>query len=113
MQYEKDDTKVSFSQIILKLLLTVYLTYLASPLFQWGVLELADNYPEEKYYYLITVYTGMRRGAGTTSSVSFVLGGATNTGIRRLSDGYRQVCQRPDLVIRSMDKTVFYVAFNS
>ena len=48
---------------------------------------LADNISGEKYYYQISVYTGMRRGAGTKSTVYFVLSGEHgDTGVRILCD---------------------------
>ena len=43
--------------------------------FQWGVTPLIDNFVDDTYYYLITVYTGMRRGAGTRSRVGFIVAG--------------------------------------
>ena len=45
---------------------------------------------QEDHFYLMTVYTGMRRGAGTKSRVSFVLTGTkSRTRVRRLTDGVR------------------------
>ena len=61
-------------------------------LLQWGVTPLADNFPEDSYFYVIKVFTGMRAGAGTRSRVCFVIGGEeVDTGIRVLSDGVRKV----------------------
>ena len=58
--------------------------------FQWGITELADNFTVEKYYYLITVQTGLRINAGTKSNISFgIVGDRASTGLRQLSDGYR------------------------
>ena len=60
--------------------------------FQWGVTPLIDNFVDDTYYYLITVYTGMRRGAGTKSRIGFIVCGEDgDTGIRELSDGVRSV----------------------
>ncbi|XP_077980091.1 polycystin-1-like protein 2 [Glandiceps talaboti] len=62
---------------------------------KWGVTPLADNNPYDKYFYEIAVYTGMRRGAGTKSKVSFMLSGdEEDTGIRRLDDNKRNLFKR-------------------
>lgn len=54
---------------------------------QWGVLPLCDNILTDTCFYEITVYTGMRRGAGTRSNISFVLAGDyADTGVRQLKD---------------------------
>ena len=60
--------------------------------FQWGVTPLRDNLYGDTNYYIIKVYTGMRRGAGTTSRVAFILSGDKgDTGPREMFDGLRQV----------------------
>uniref|UniRef100_A0A8W8K4X6 PLAT domain-containing protein n=1 Tax=Magallana gigas TaxID=29159 RepID=A0A8W8K4X6_MAGGI len=57
---------------------------------KWGVTPLIDNFVDDTYYYLITVYTGMRRGAGTRSRVGFIVAGEDDdTGVRELYDGVR------------------------
>ncbi|VDI23340.1 Hypothetical predicted protein, partial [Mytilus galloprovincialis] len=57
---------------------------------RWGVTPLIDNFVDDTYYYLVTVYTGMRRGAGTKSRIGFIVCGEDgDTGIRELSDGVR------------------------
>ncbi|PVD28955.1 hypothetical protein C0Q70_11551 [Pomacea canaliculata] len=57
---------------------------------KWLVGYLKDNLVGENYLYLLTVHTGLKRGSGTKSSVSFVLGGShADSGIRVLSDGKR------------------------
>ncbi|XP_063446779.1 polycystin family receptor for egg jelly-like [Mytilus trossulus] len=57
---------------------------------KWGVTPLIDNFVDDTYYYLVTVYTGMRRGAGTKSKIGFIVHGKDgDTGIRELSDGVR------------------------
>ncbi|XP_050394123.2 polycystic kidney disease protein 1-like 2 isoform X2 [Patella vulgata] len=54
---------------------------------KWGVAPLADNIIGDKYFYQITVHTGMRGSAGTRSKVSFVLSGDDgDTGVRQLID---------------------------
>ena len=59
---------------------------------QWGATPLEDNLPTDNYHYQITVQTGMRKKAGTTSKISFVLSGESNdSGARRLYDGHRKV----------------------
>ncbi|KAH9502266.1 hypothetical protein Btru_073289, partial [Bulinus truncatus] len=59
-------------------------------IFQWGVFPLADNFSEDTYFYLITVHTGLRRSAGTKSSVYFCLYGQDDeTDVRKLSDGIK------------------------
>ena len=57
---------------------------------QWMVGYLLDNYVGDDRFYLMTVYTGLRSGAGTRSNVSFILTGRkADTGVRQLSDGER------------------------
>ncbi|XP_052067992.1 polycystin family receptor for egg jelly-like isoform X12 [Mytilus californianus] len=57
---------------------------------RWGVTPLIDNFVDDTYYYLVTVYTGMRRGAGTRSRIGLIVHGKDGgTGIRELSDGVR------------------------
>ncbi|XP_063446785.1 polycystin-1-like protein 2 [Mytilus trossulus] len=57
---------------------------------KWGVTPLIDNFVDDTYYYLVTVYTGMRRGAGTKSRIGFIIHGQDgDTGIRELADGVR------------------------
>ncbi|XP_041362676.1 uncharacterized protein LOC121378529 [Gigantopelta aegis] len=54
---------------------------------KWGVVPLADNVTTDKYFYIISVFTGMRSKAGTHSKVSFILSGeADDTGVRCLAD---------------------------
>ncbi|KAH9502342.1 hypothetical protein Btru_073502, partial [Bulinus truncatus] len=60
-------------------------------MFQWGVFPLVDNYAYDNYFYLITVHTGLRKSAGTTSNVNFTLSGeSVDSGIRKLSDGVKK-----------------------
>ena len=71
--------------------LTLLLTFCGHDL-QWGVFPLMDNYAVDDYYYLLTVHTGLRKGAGTKSKVSFCMAGSLEeTGVRVLSDGVREV----------------------
>ena len=51
---------------------------------------LVDNHVKDDRFYLMTVYTGLRRGAGTRSNVSFILmGDKGNSRVRMLTDGER------------------------
>ena len=59
---------------------------------QWGITALRDNYLTDEQFYLIKVYTGMRRGAGTMSRIAFILTGSrSGSGPRELFDGIREV----------------------
>ncbi|XP_066910530.1 polycystin family receptor for egg jelly-like isoform X2 [Clytia hemisphaerica] len=60
-----------------------------------GVCPLPDNRPEDRYLYEVTVNTGSRRRAGTTSNVYFTLSGDLgDTGVRVLKDPKRRTFQR-------------------
>ena len=62
-----------------------------------------DNYAVDDYYYLLTVHTGLRKGAGTKSKVSFCMAGSLEeTGVRVLSDGVREVSTLSSCLILSM-----------
>ena len=51
-----------------------------------------DNRSKHTYYYKVSVYTGMRQGAGTESKVYFVVNGENgDTGVRSLTDGDKKV----------------------
>lgn len=53
---------------------------------QWVPQFLCDNGENDVYYYMITVYTGMRRGSATMSNVNFIIvGEEEDSGIRLLS----------------------------
>ncbi|XP_053378970.1 uncharacterized protein LOC123526495 isoform X2 [Mercenaria mercenaria] len=58
---------------------------------KWGITPLRDNFVSDQHFYILKVYTGMRRGAGTRSRVAFILTGTNgNTGPRELYDGVRE-----------------------
>ncbi|KAL5019308.1 hypothetical protein ScPMuIL_005030 [Solemya velum] len=58
---------------------------------KWSINFLADNEDADVYFYLITVYTGIRKGSGTTSNVNCMLVGEHGeSGMRVLSDGINQ-----------------------
>ena len=60
--------------------------------FQWAIHFLVDSDSTDQYFYMITVHTGLRRGAGTKSVVNFVLAGdEDDSGVRILSDGMKEV----------------------
>ncbi|XP_052071968.1 uncharacterized protein LOC127710241 [Mytilus californianus] len=55
---------------------------------KWMPVLLCDNQKSAEYFYLISVYTGLRPGSGTKSNVSFILGGEDgDSGVRLLNDG--------------------------
>ncbi|KAK3089545.1 hypothetical protein FSP39_004480 [Pinctada imbricata] len=58
---------------------------------KWAIHFLSDGDCKDSYFYMITVETGMRRGGGTKSNVSFVLTGDDgDTGVRALDDDIRK-----------------------
>jgi len=60
---------------------------------QWGATPLEDNLPTDHYHYQLSVYTGMKKGSGTKSNISFIMSGeVADTGVRRMFDGKRKVC---------------------
>ncbi|XP_065653883.1 uncharacterized protein LOC136071939 isoform X2 [Hydra vulgaris] len=62
---------------------------------KYGVCPLPDNSPEDSYLYQITVNTGDRIHAGTTSKIYFILAGdIAKTKTHRLIDTERQCFQR-------------------
>ena len=59
---------------------------------QWVTIPLADNDPTHAYGYNVSVLTGLRPHAGTTSNVCLILAGDHgDTGMRLLGDGKRKV----------------------
>ena len=63
-------------------------------MFKWEQLPLVGNELSGCYHYEMTVYTGLRRAAGTYSRVFFILGGeVASSGVRELDDGERNVSQ--------------------
>jgi polycystin 1L2 len=47
---------------------------------------LSDNDFLDTYFYMISVQTGLRVGSGTSSNISFILGGSdADTGVRNLT----------------------------
>ncbi|XP_066282651.1 polycystin-1-like protein 2 [Branchiostoma lanceolatum] len=62
---------------------------------KWGVLPIADNNESDENFYLLTVYTGMKAGSGTSSKAGIILHGADgDTGPRPLAASKNQVFQR-------------------
>ncbi|XP_052071199.1 polycystin family receptor for egg jelly-like [Mytilus californianus] len=63
-----------------------------------GSSPLPDNDPRDKYLYEIQVFTGSRKGAGTTAKVSFILTGEKEeTSPRFLADEKRPVLQSSNI----------------
>jgi hypothetical protein len=59
---------------------------------QWGAAPLEDNLPTDCYHYQMSVYTKVKKKAGTKSKISLILSGDEgDTGVRRLYDGKRKV----------------------
>ncbi|PVD38502.1 hypothetical protein C0Q70_01117 [Pomacea canaliculata] len=59
---------------------------------RWQVGFLTDNVVGSSYFYLLTVHTGLKRGSGTKSNISFVITGSqTDSGVRGLTDGKRSL----------------------
>lgn len=55
---------------------------------------MCDSENTDAYFYLLTVYTGLRRDGGTKSNVNFIVGGEDgDTGVRVLSDGFMTVME--------------------
>ena len=64
-----------------------------------------DNNPRDQYFYMISVYTGMRAESGTKSRVGFTLVGENgDTGIRQMADGLKKV-----RFLKSTYKGIFYI----
>ncbi|XP_078594329.1 polycystin-1-like protein 2 [Branchiostoma floridae x Branchiostoma japonicum] len=62
---------------------------------KWGVLPIADNDKSDENFYLLTVYTGMKAGSGTSSKAGIILHGADgDTGPRPLAASKNQVFKR-------------------
>ncbi|XP_062584304.1 polycystin-1-like protein 2 [Saccostrea cucullata] len=58
---------------------------------RWRISFLCDHDSQDEYFYTLTVTTGFRRHAGTSSNIHFVLTGTEDdTGIRILNDGERE-----------------------
>ncbi|KAK3090781.1 hypothetical protein FSP39_014585 [Pinctada imbricata] len=57
----------------------------------WSTYFLCDSDATDEYFYMVSVHTGLRKGAGTQSRVNFVLSGEDDdSGVRILSDGVRK-----------------------
>eukprot|EP00058_Branchiostoma_floridae_P003691 XP_002589179.1 hypothetical protein BRAFLDRAFT_84927 [Branchiostoma floridae] len=62
---------------------------------KWGVLPIADNDKSDEKFYLLTVYTGMKAGSGTSSKAGIILHGADgDTGPRPLAASKNQVLSK-------------------
>ncbi|CAC5378675.1 PKD1L2 [Mytilus coruscus] len=59
---------------------------------KWAISYLVDNAPTDEFLYMITVYTGLNRNAGTKSNVRFVISGEKkSTEVRYLDDGQNKI----------------------
>ncbi|CAF3607443.1 unnamed protein product [Adineta steineri] len=88
--------------LTLILLLVLYILFMLYARFKdkkdiekLGVTPLPDNILNDKYYYQIIVFTGLRKDAGTESKVHFIISGDDEeTGVRTFEDPHRKVLQR-------------------
>ncbi|XP_071965421.1 uncharacterized protein [Antedon mediterranea] len=63
-----------------------------------GVTPLKDNDPRDKIKYEITVFTGVKKRAGTSATVSFMIAGEEGeTGIRVFQDEKRKIFERGNI----------------
>ncbi|CAH1258631.1 PKDREJ [Branchiostoma lanceolatum] len=70
---------------------------------KWSCAPLLDNRPGHRYWYKITVYTGVWNGAATKSRVGInVVGETGKTGPRVLEDGKRQLFTRGSICHMAM-----------
>ena len=59
---------------------------------QWSVTALLDNRVGSNYFYKLSVYTGLRSNAGTSSNICFLLTGEhAGSGVRVLDDNKKKV----------------------
>ena len=64
---------------------------------------LADNTSADKYHYHMTVHTGVRRMAATTSNVFFVVAGEQHTtDVRKLEDTHGKVSTETGEILLSL-----------
>ncbi|CAH1264358.1 PKD1L3 [Branchiostoma lanceolatum] len=94
------DNAAVFSTVIVMFgiyFIIIYFLYKADKLdrLKWGVLPIADNNESDEKFYLLTVYTGMKAGSGTSSKAGIILHGADgDTGPRPLAASKNQVFKR-------------------
>ena len=80
-------------------------------IFQWMILPLADNCKDDVFLYEVHVHTGFKSHSGTKSKVSMILSGTeSDTGIRKLSDGQRQVCLNVRIDVKCKSNTFAFVS---
>ena len=76
--------------------------------FKWGVTPLTDNRPDQKYYYQVTIETGMRPGSGTGSKVGLIVSGDLfDTGVRMLDDNKREVSGKCLFFVKVSEQVTF------
>ncbi|KAI8514730.1 hypothetical protein Bbelb_073210, partial [Branchiostoma belcheri] len=94
------DNAAVFSTVIVMFgiyFIIVYFLFKADKLdrLKWGVLPIADNKESDENFYLLTVYTGLKSGSGTSSKAGIILHGADgDTGPRPLAASKNQVFKR-------------------
>ena len=77
---------------------------------QWGITPLRDNMITDQNFYIIKVFTGMRRGAGTASRIAFILTGQKGeSGSRELFDGIRKVYLYTTTFVYPVTINLFYL----
>ncbi|KAI8514731.1 hypothetical protein Bbelb_073220 [Branchiostoma belcheri] len=94
------DNAAVFSTVIVMFgiyFIIVYFLFKADKLdrLKWGVLPIADNKESDENFYLLTVYTGLKSGSGTSSKAGIILHGADgDTRPRPLAASKNQVFKR-------------------
>jgi hypothetical protein len=79
---------------------------------KWGAAPLADNLPNDSYYYVISVQTGVGKDSGTNSKVGFVLAGEyADSGVRKLCDNKRKVKKTYDHLSNKF-RSSFFIFLN-
>ncbi|KAK7111719.1 hypothetical protein V1264_011307 [Littorina saxatilis] len=106
---------VIISLLGIYVLLLIFLRYKdKQDLVKWGAMPLEDNLPTDNYHYQLSVYTGVRKNAGTDSRIRFIMSGdESDTGVRRLFDGTRKHFGRSSIFnfVLSVDRSVGNMTF--
>ncbi|KAI8494931.1 hypothetical protein Bbelb_275360 [Branchiostoma belcheri] len=113
------DNAAVFSVVVSILLLYVLLLVYTrradkNDIIKWGTLPLVDNAKNDRYFYKLDIYTGMRPGAGTKSRVNFILSGEEgDSGVRIVDDGKRTLLRRGNIdhVLLGVPKSLGYLTF--
>ncbi|XP_066292394.1 polycystin family receptor for egg jelly-like isoform X1 [Branchiostoma lanceolatum] len=113
------DNAAVFSVVVSILLLYVILLVFTRradkyDIIKWGTLPLVDNAKNDRYFYKLDIYTGMRPGAGTKSRVNFILSGEEgDSGVRIVDDGKRELMRRGNIdhVLLGVPRSLGYLTF--